>query len=106
MQVRVLLAELKAPNSLGLYYFMSYFLYILKSKSAEKYYTGISANPELRLSYHNTFEKGFTSRYRPWEIAFTKEYESKEVAHQMELKIKSWKSKKMIERVIRGEIPV
>ncbi|MDP3684189.1 MAG: GIY-YIG nuclease family protein, partial [Ignavibacteria bacterium] len=62
--------------------------------------------PELRLSYHNTFEKGFTSRYRPWEIAFTKEYESKEVAHQMELKIKNWKSKKMIERVISGEIQV
>jgi len=85
---------------------MSYFLYILKSQSAEKYYTGISANPELRLSYHNTFEKGFTSRYRPWEIAFTKEYPSKEIAHQIELKIKNWKSKKMIEKILTGEIIV
>jgi len=85
---------------------MSYFLYILKSQSTEKYYTGISANPELRLSYHNTFEKGFTSRYRPWEIVFTKEFESKEIAHQAELKIKSWKSKTMIEKIISGEISV
>ena len=104
MQVRVSLAELKAPIYLGLSCFMSYFLYILKSQSAEKYYTGISANPELRLSYHNTFEKGFTSRYRPWEIVFTKEFESKEIAHQVELKIKSWKSKTMIEKIISGEI--
>jgi len=85
---------------------MAYYVYILKSKSIEKYYTGISSNPELRLSYHNTFEKGFTSRYRPWEIVFTKEYESKEIAHQVELKIKSWKSKSMIERVINGEIQI
>ena len=85
---------------------MSYFLYILKSKSTEKYYTGISANPEIRLSYHNSTEKGFTSRYRPWEIAFTKEYESKEIAHESELKIKSWKSRIMIERIIKGEIQV
>ncbi|MCK9425518.1 MAG: GIY-YIG nuclease family protein [Ignavibacteriaceae bacterium] len=85
---------------------MSYFVYILKSQSAEKYYTGISANPELRLSYHNTTEKGFTSRYRPWEIVFTKEYPSKEIAHQAELKIKNWKNRSMIERVISGEIQV
>jgi len=83
---------------------MSYSLYILKSQSAEKYYTGISANPALRLTYHNTVEKGFTSRYRPWEIAFSKEYPSKEFAHQIELKIKNWKSKKMIEKIISGEI--
>lgn len=81
---------------------MSYFLFRLKSQAAEKYYSGISANPELRLPYHNTFEKGFTSRYRPWEIVFTKEYESKEIAHQVESKIKNWKSKSMIERVISG----
>ena len=85
---------------------MSYFLYILKSKSAEKYYTGISANPEVRLSYHNTIEKGFTARYCPWEIVFTQEYPSKEIAHEIELKIKSWKSKKMIERIIKGDLQV
>ncbi|MBK6914942.1 MAG: GIY-YIG nuclease family protein [Ignavibacteriales bacterium] len=51
---------------------MSYFLYILKSFSTDKFYVGISANPELLLSYHNSFEKGFTSRYRPWKIIFNK----------------------------------
>ncbi|MBU1117005.1 MAG: GIY-YIG nuclease family protein, partial [Bacteroidetes bacterium] len=45
---------------------MIYFLYILKSKSANKFYVGISQSPTLRLQYHNSFEKGFTARYRPW----------------------------------------
>ena len=50
---------------------MAHFLYILKSKSANKFYVGISQNPQLRLEYHNTFKKSFTARYRPWEIVFS-----------------------------------
>jgi putative endonuclease len=83
---------------------MGYFLYILKSKSYDKYYVGSSQNPMLRLSYHNSIEKGFTSRYRPWEIVFEQEFESKEKALSAERKIKKWKSKVMIERVIKKEI--
>ena len=67
---------------------------------------GSSQNPVLRLSYHNSIEKGFTSRYRPWEIVFKKEFDSKENAQLVEQKIKKWKSKVMIERIIRGDISV
>jgi len=83
---------------------MSYFLYILKSKSIDKNYVGISQNPERRLEYHNTIEKGFTSRYRPWEIVFTQEFNTKKETSIIEQKIKAWKSKKMIERIINGDI--
>ena len=83
---------------------MGYFLYILKSKSIDKYYVGISQNPLRRLEYHNTIEKGFTSRYRPWEIVFTQEFNSKKEALVIERKIKAWKSKIMIERIISGDI--
>ncbi len=83
---------------------MPYYLYILKSQTADKYYTGSSQNPQVRLRNHNTVEKGFTSRYRPWEIVFTKEYPSKALAQAAERKIKNWKSKKMVERVINREI--
>jgi putative endonuclease len=83
---------------------MRYYLYILVSKSSGKYYVGISQNPKRRLEYHNTLEKGFTSRYRPWEIVFTKEYNSKKEAMISEKKIKSWKNRKMIEKVINGGI--
>lgn len=83
---------------------MKYYLYILKSISSGKYYIGSSENPERRLCYHNTIETGFTSRYRPWEIISIQEFESKELAQSAERKLKNWKSRKMIERVINGEI--
>jgi hypothetical protein len=54
-----------SEKNLRLLSFMAYFSYRLKSKTTNKYYTGIYQNPETRLIYHITKEKGFTSRYRP-----------------------------------------
>ena len=85
---------------------MPYFIYILKSLSADKYYVGSSSDPERRLKYHNTIEKGLTSRYRPWEIVYVKEYPGKKEAQAAERKIKSWESKKRIIKLINGEIEV
>jgi putative endonuclease len=85
---------------------MKYSLYILKSETIDKYYIGISQNPLKRLEYHNSLEKGFTSRYRPWKIIFVKEYPSKEQATMAEKKIKAWKSRSMIQKVILGEIDI
>jgi len=83
---------------------MNYFLYILQSISSDKFYVGISKQPSVRLSYHNSIEKGFTSRYRPWKIVFTKEFPSKEEAALAERKIKNWKSKILIQKIINREI--
>jgi putative endonuclease len=65
-----------------------YSLYILKSESAGRYYVGISSNPCRRLEYHNTFENGYTSRYRPWQIVYFKEYPSKAAAQTTEKTLK------------------
>ncbi len=96
----------KAPKNWGFSVYMAHYIYILKSKTADKYYIGSSENPERRLEFHNTIEKGFTARNRPWEIVFTQEFTSKTVATKVERKIKSWKSRKMIERVINREIVI
>lgn len=85
-------------------FYMTYYAYILKSQMIDKYYIGSSENPERRLQFHNTIERGFTSRYRPWEIVFKQEFESKNLAIAAERKLKKWRSKKMTERVIKGEI--
>ena len=85
---------------------MKYFLYILHSKNYDKHYVGISNNPQRRLHFHNTVEKGFTSRYRPWEIVYIKEFSDKKSAIQAEKKIKNWKSKKLIRRLVLGEITI
>ncbi|RXK88117.1 GIY-YIG nuclease family protein [Chlorobaculum sp. 24CR] len=79
-----------------------YFLYILKSAVVARYYVGISTNPHRRLEYHNGFEKGFTSCYRPWRIVYTKAYSSKVEAHVAEKTVKERKRSRMIERLIGG----
>jgi len=85
---------------------MGYFVYILQSASSGKFYKGSSDNPERRLHFHNTIEKGFTSRYRPWKLVWRKECLSKTEAQKIEKKIKSWKNRQMIEKLIRGEINI
>ncbi|MEE9431923.1 MAG: GIY-YIG nuclease family protein [Melioribacteraceae bacterium] len=72
---------------------MKYFLYILQSENSQKYYIGISQNLELRLTYHNSTEKGFTARYRPWKIVFTKKYNFKKEALISEKKPRNGKVK-------------
>ena len=88
----------------GFFVCMKYYLYILQSLSADKFYIGVSENPDRRLVYHNSIEKGFTSRYRPWKLVFTQAFDSKSDALKAERKLKSWKSKVMIRKVISGEI--
>jgi putative endonuclease len=83
-----------------------YYLYILKSIASQTYYTGSSDDPLRRLEYHNHHSKGYTKRYRPWELKFTHLFDSKELAQKAERIIKAWKSKKMIELLINGKISI
>jgi putative endonuclease len=47
----------------------NYYLYLLFSTKANKYYIGYSTNPWKRLQEYNTSPHNtFTSKYRPWQI--------------------------------------
>ena len=103
--VRVLLAERSSGSyDPELFLIMGHSVYILQSVSSGRYYVGSSEDPERRVQFHNSIEKGFTSRYRPWKIVYRCEFEDKELALQAERKVKKWKSRKMLERLIAGEI--
>ncbi len=47
-----------------------YFIYILYSESADKFYVGYTSNIALRLHQHNEQENfnTFTSKHRPWVL--------------------------------------
>ena len=50
-------------------FFVMYYIYILKSLPAEKYYIGYSLDPWKRLFEHNNDPRNtFTSKYRPWDL--------------------------------------
>ena len=72
----------------------------------KNYYIGSSSDPYKRLTYHNSIEKGFTSRFRPWKIVFIKEFDSKEIALKIENKIKKMKSHLFIDKLLKNEYSI
>ena len=83
---------------------MNYYFYILCSEIKEIYYYGSSDDPPRRLGYHNHEQKGFTQRYRPWNLVFTHKFKSRKQAEAAERLVKRWKSKKMTRLLIEGKI--
>jgi putative endonuclease len=85
-----------------------YFLYILYSSNSDKYYVGVTENPERRLSEHNTSERTtYTSKHRPWiMVALFEVKENWGVALKIEKFIKKQKSRTFIEAlVLKNDIP-
>ena len=74
--------------------------YILYSPSRDRYYVGSTSNIEKRLAKHNTNHKGFTGKAGDWGVVYVEAFDSREQALAREKKIKSWKSRKMIEKLI------
>ena len=77
-----------------------YFTYILFSSSKNKYYIGHTGD-ELseRVRRHNSNHKGFTGGLGDWVIVYQEAFASKTLAYAREREIKSWKSRKRIEKL-------
>ena len=79
-----------------------YFVYIIYSSAKNRYYVGSSVDVDKRLVKHNSNHAGFTGKIGDWEIKWTEEHPDKSPALKRERQIKSWKSRKMIEKLISG----
>lgn len=79
-----------------------YYVYILKSKKANKYYTGYSRNPEERLKEHNAGRTKSLLRYLPLEIVRVEEYPIYEEARKRERQIKSYKSGEAFKKLLNS----
>ena len=78
-----------------------YYVYILYSPSADKYYIGQTENLELRLKFHNELsEKSYTSKHRPWILKKHIGVNNRSEAVRVERMIKKRKSRKFIELLI------
>ena len=83
-----------------------FYIYILYSPSADKYYVGYTSDPENRLKEHNeqiAFNT-FTSKFRPWQMAALFECGPNEnEAIQVERFIKKQHSRQLIERLLQPD---
>lgn len=80
-----------------------FYIYILYSKSHDKYYVGCTSNYAHRLYQHNNqeFFNTFTSKYRPWQLTAVFECSAHEnEAIKIERFIKKQKSRNLIEQLI------
>ncbi len=79
---------------------MKFYIYIIHSPSIDKYYIGISSNLTERIKKHNTNHKGYTGKVNDWTLVHQEEFDNKSDALKREKQIKSWKSKKAIQKLI------
>ena len=70
---------------------MRYYIYILYSITADRYYVGSSGNPQNRLSQHNTGRNKSTKHGIPWKIAYTEVFATRSEALKRENEIKGKK---------------
>ena len=75
-------------------------LYIIFSPTKNIYYVGHTGDDLVeRIRKHNSNHKGFTGGIGDWELKYSQEYVTKSEAVKREKEIKSWKSRKMIEKL-------
>jgi putative endonuclease len=80
-----------------------FYVYILYSPSRNKFYVGCTGDDLVeRIRKHNSNHKGFTGKTGDWELKYREEFPAKTLAAKREREIKSWKSRKMIEKLIAG----
>lgn len=76
-----------------------FYTYILKSKKSGKFYIGYTSNINQRLKYHNSKKVTSTKNFIPWEIFHVEEFINEKDAIHREKQLKSWKSRKAIEKL-------
>ena len=86
-----------------------YYAYILQSQSAGMNYVGSTHDLANRVRHHNDPDNPkhkTTGKFKgPWELVYHEEYPTRSEAMIREKKIKSWKSRRMITKLIDKSRP-
>ena len=86
----------------GFFCYIWLILYVLYSSDHQKIYIRFTSNIEKRLESHNRLAtKGWTIKFRPWELIYTENYELKGEAMKREKQLKSAKGREFIWNIIR-----
>jgi len=71
---------------------MKYFVYILESKSVERFYIGSTDSLEKRVEFHNGPFAKWTKRYQPWVLRYFEEFTTRSEAIIRERGLKKLKN--------------
>ena len=74
-----------------------YKVYVLYSKKFNKIYIGFTSDLQARFLSHNKLaHKGYTVKFRPWQIAFFETFDTKKEAMAREKFLKSGKGRAFV----------
>jgi putative endonuclease len=73
-------------------------VYIIYSRSLQKYYTGQTNDFEDRLARHNSGHEKYSKAGVPWELVWNIEVSSRSEAMKLENQIKKQGAKRYLER--------
>jgi putative endonuclease len=80
---------------------MSYTVYILFSQKYCKTYVGFTSNLEERFKSHNELgNKGWSIKFRPWQIVYTEEFIDKKEAMLREKFLKSGQGRLLVKKML------
>jgi predicted GIY-YIG superfamily endonuclease len=65
------------------------YVYIIKSQTHPKFYSGITTDPKQRLQDHNTGKSTHTNKYKPWKMEVCMWFADEAKAHAFEKYLKS-----------------
>jgi len=76
-------------------------VYALYSSAFDKIYIGFTSNMEERFKSHNELsKKGWTLKFRPWQIIYQESFSSKAEAMKREKEFKTATGRKFIRSLI------
>ena len=76
-------------------------VYVLYSERYDKIYIGYTSDLKKRFKSHNELaKKGWTVRFRPWEIVYTETFERKQDALRREKQLKTSRGRAFIREEI------
>lgn len=79
---------------------MHYFVYILKSDTSDRFYTGSTDNLERRIAEHQRGKSPATRNRGPWTLVYSKPFDTRSEAVKWEMEIKKKKNSASIQRII------
>jgi putative endonuclease len=78
-------------------------VYVLYSKDFNKIYIGFTSDLEQRLLSHNELgKKGWTIKFRPWQLIYTEEFQLKSYAMKRERELKTATGRNFIWSIIKA----
>ena len=79
-------------------------VYILQSEKNGRFYVGSTTDLNERIKKHSGGSVLSTKAYRPWKIVFRQEFESYSDARKAEIRVKKYKRRDYIIKLISGDL--